>query len=62
MYALGVQAAAEEIVQVDVPPTVKTHAVTVALDAAVIALMAAAAPATVVVQAHRRREYGQTND
>ena len=61
MYALGVQAAAEEIVQVDVPPTVKTHAVTVALDAAVIALMAAAA-ATLVVQAHRRREYGQTND
>ena len=60
MYALGVQAAAEEIVQVDVPPTVKTHAVTGALDAAVIALMAAAA--TVVVQAHRRREYGQTND
>lgn len=62
MYALGVQAAAEEIVQVDVPPTVKTHAVTVALDAAVIALIAAAAAATVVVQAHRRREYGQTND
>ena len=62
MYALGVQAAAEEIVQVDVPPTVETHAVTVALDAAVIALMAAAAAATAVVQAHRRREYGQTND
>ena len=58
MYALGVQAAAEEIVQVDVPPTVKTHAVTVALDAAVIALMAAAGVATRVVLVRRRRKYG----
>lgn len=62
MFARGVQAAAEETVRVDAPLIVTIHAAMVALDAAVVALMAVAIPVTLAVLAHRRREYEQTDD
>lgn len=62
MFARDVQVVAAGTVQVDAPLIAKTHAAMVALDAAVVALMAVASPVTLAVLAHRRREYERTDD
>lgn len=56
--ARGVQATVVETARADALLIVKTHAVTVALDAAVVALTAVPGRATVGVLVRRRRKYG----